>query len=140
MFVCNDFACVCVFSFFVDGNSFILASVDFIVSQLSADGLDNVHTESVKVPHWVRGEEWAELILPRHKPLAILGLGTSIATPPEGLIGEGIVVTSFDDLQKKSALVKGKIVIYNQPWVSYGVSVAVLGTHIKHILNTLNIH
>lgn len=85
-----------------------------------------MHTESVKVPHWTRGHESAELILPRHKPLAILGLGTSVATPPQGITAEALVVTSFDDLQKKGSLAKGKIVVFNQEWVSYDVSVAVI--------------
>jgi carboxypeptidase Q len=106
------------------GSTNLENAIDFIVSALNADGLDNVHTEPVKVPHWIRGHEYAELILPRHKTLAILGLGTSVGTPPQGITAEALVVTSFADLHQKGSLAKGKIVVFNQEWVSYEVSVA----------------
>jgi carboxypeptidase Q len=51
---------------------------------LQDDGLDNVHLEPVKIPHWERGEESALMLAPRIHKMAILGLGSSIGTPPEG--------------------------------------------------------
>lgn len=46
------------------------------------DGLENVRTENVYVPTWVRGNESAVMLQPRYKKLGMLGLGGSIATPP----------------------------------------------------------
>src|SRR5438309_12002580 len=66
------------------GSTNLEMAIDWIVGEMNKDGLENVHTEPVMVPHWVRGEESAELIEPRHRVLPMLGLGGSIATPAEG--------------------------------------------------------
>ena len=50
----------------------------------------------------------------------MLGLGTSIGTPAEGITAEVVVVTSFEELDKIQNDAKGKIVLFNQPWTSYG--------------------
>uniref|UniRef100_A0A673HZZ5 Carboxypeptidase Q n=1 Tax=Sinocyclocheilus rhinocerous TaxID=307959 RepID=A0A673HZZ5_9TELE len=83
----------------------------------------NVHLELVKIPHWVRGEESAVMLLPRNHTLAILGLGSSVGTPPGGIEAEAMVVESFEELKKRASEAKGKIVVYNQPFVSYGETV-----------------
>ena len=95
-----------------------------MLDTLRKEGLDNVHGEVVTVPHWVRGEESAELIEPRNYPLAILGLGYSVGTPAEGITAEVLVVRSFDELKERADEAKGKIVVYNEDFVSYGTTVA----------------
>ena len=99
-------------------------AIDFMLDTLRKEGLDNVHGEAVTVPHWVRGEESAELIEPRNHPLAILGLGYSVGTPAEGITAEVLVVRSFDELKERADEAKGKIVVYNEDFVSYGTTVA----------------
>lgn len=47
------------------------------------------------------GEESAEMLEPHKKELKMLGLGTSVGTPEDGITGEVIVVKSFDDLELK---------------------------------------
>lgn len=98
-------------------------AIDYMLDVLAKDGLENVNGESVKVPHWVRGSEYAVMLEPRIKPLSILGLGYSVGTPTEGIKAEVLVVESFDELHQRAEEAKGKIVVYNQKYVSYGVSV-----------------
>lgn len=57
----------------------------------------------------IRGEESAELLEPRKTKIGVLGLGSSIPTPPEGIQAELIVVRTFDELNEPavSAAVRG---------------------------------
>lgn len=107
----------------VSGSKNLEMAINYMYKALTSDGLD-VHLEPVKVPHWVRGKESAEMVQPRLKNLAILGLGSSVGTPPEGIQAEVLVVQSFDELKNRGSEAKGKIVVYNQPFVSYGETVA----------------
>lgn len=40
-----------------------------------------------------------------------------------GITAEVIVVASFDELYKRAQEAKGKIVVYNEPFISYGETV-----------------
>jgi carboxypeptidase Q len=90
---------------------------------MKEDGLQNVRGEEVMVPRWIRGAESAELVSPRRQTLPMLGLGGSIATPLAGIEAPVLVVTSFDDLRARGAEAKGKIVLFNVPFTSYGATV-----------------
>lgn len=68
----------------LSGSKNLDAAIKYMFSALQEDGLENVHLEPVKVPHWERGEEFAMMLEPRNHSIAILGLGSSVATPPEG--------------------------------------------------------
>ena len=48
--------------------------------------------------HWVRGAESLEIVGPGRHPLAMLGLGNSIGTPPDGIEADLLVVRSFQEL------------------------------------------
>jgi carboxypeptidase Q len=91
--------------------------------RMKAAGLVNVHTEPAMVPHWVRGHEAAELLLPTAHRLNILGLGGSVGTPEGGLTADVVVVGSFDELDKLANTVKGKIVLFDVPYKGYGHTV-----------------
>ena len=99
-------------------------AIDWAAAEMARDGLENVHKEPVMVPKWVRGRESLDLVKPVAQPLVMLGLGGSVGTPPAGIEAEVLVVQSFDDLTKRAAEAKGRIVLFNVPFTDYGTTVA----------------
>jgi carboxypeptidase Q len=88
---------------------------------MKAEGLDNVRLQPVKVPHWVRGKESAQLTAPVEKLLNISGLGSSVGTTPAGITASVIAVRSFDELEQLgSSKIRGKIVLYDAEWKRAG--------------------
>jgi len=49
----------------------------------------------------------------------MLGLGDSVGTPSGGVQAELLVVRSFQELESKSSLAKGRIVLFNAPFTTY---------------------
>ena len=49
----------------LSGSAGLERGIDWMLAEMKKDGLDNVHAEPVMVPHWVRGDERAELVAPR---------------------------------------------------------------------------
>ena len=111
----------------LSGSESLERTIDWIIAEMKKDGLQNVLGEQVMVPKWVRGEESARLISPRETPLHMIGLGRSVGTPPNGITADVLVVTSFDDLATRAAEAKGKIVLFDVPFTSYGATVAYRG-------------
>ena len=107
----------------LSGSEALEHTLDWVLDQMRHDGLQNVRGEPVMVPHWVRGQESAELVSPRRAPLFMLGLGMSVGTPPEGIEAEVLVVTSFDDLARHAAEARGRIVLFDVPYAGYGQTV-----------------
>ncbi|MEJ1286506.1 carboxypeptidase Q [Cricetulus griseus] len=68
----------------LSGSKNLEKAIQIMYQNLQHDGLENVHLEPVKIPHWERGEESAVMLLPRIHKMSILGLGSSVATPPGG--------------------------------------------------------
>lgn len=98
-------------------------SIDYILKKLQDEGHDNVHGEKVAVPKWTRGNEWVQMVQPRQHKLNVLGLGYSVGTEGRTIEAPVVVVRSFDELEQKSHEVSGKIVVYNNPFETYGKSV-----------------
>ena len=113
----------------ISGSDSLNAAIVWAAAQMKRDGLENVTTQPVKVPHWVRGREDAEMLKPVHHQLTMLGLGGSVATPPDGITAEVVSVSSFDALEALGRdKVAGKIVLFNVPYEGYGKTVVYRGS------------
>ena len=96
------------------------AAVQYVAEEMRKLELA-VQLEKVKVPHWVRGAETAELVeypgqIPgTNQKVVLTALGGSTATPAEGITAELVVVNNFDELKALGReKVAGKIVLFNE--------------------------
>lgn len=84
---------------------------------MQASGAEKAWLQECMVPHWVRGgKDEAYFNVYGKKNLTrldVIALGNSMGTPPKGISANVLLVNSFDDLESKKELVKGKIVFYN---------------------------
>lgn len=94
-------------------------AVDYVAAELKSLGLE-VQLEKLTVTHWVRGEETAALVeYPgmaenTTQKIVLTALGSSVATPAEGVTAEVVIVRDFDELQALGReKIAGKIVLFN---------------------------
>jgi hypothetical protein len=94
-------------------------AVEYVAGEMRRLGLE-VQLEKLMVPHWVRGVETGELVQftgqapSTTQKIVLTALGGSVATSPEGLTAEVVVVENFDQLKALGReRVAGKIVLYN---------------------------
>ena len=107
----------------LSGSDSLERALNWLEKTLRQDGFDSVTRQPVMVPRWERGNESLELVTPRQTPLAMLGLGGSIGTSNRGLIAPVVPVRDFSDLAAKADMVRGKIVLFNVPFTTYGATV-----------------
>ena len=101
------------------GSRSLEAAIDWVLAEMKEDGLQNVRGEPVRVTHWVRGAESAVLVKPRLDTLHMLGLGGSVATPKGGITAPVLVVSGFEDLERRKAEARGKIVLFDVAFTNY---------------------
>lgn len=96
------------------------AAVRWAVAEMQRAGLRNVHTESVRALRWDRGpraQEFARLLGPQGRELAVTALGGSIGG---NVIAEVVEARSFDELRRLGrARVAGKLVLWNVEMVRH---------------------
>jgi len=113
------------------GSSAQMRARDWALAKMKVLGFTNVHAEPFPKQAWLRDAEGAEILSPFPQKLAILGLGNSVPTPPEGITAEVVVLKSLEEFKTAPAdAFKGKIVLVNQPMTrtqdgsGYGAAVA----------------
>jgi carboxypeptidase Q len=107
----------------LSGSPALDRAIQWAATEMKRDGLENVHTEKVMVPRWVRGGESAEIVEPARHAIVMLGLGDSVGTEGDGVQAEVLVVHSFEELDAKSSAARGRIVLFNTPFTNYGETV-----------------
>ena len=106
----------------LSGSAQLEEAVIWAQEKMKSYAFENVHAQPVLVPNWTRGEESLTLTAPKSVELPMLGLGMSVGT--SGLEAEVLVVSSFDELAQLDPLdVKGKMILYNAPFTTYGETV-----------------
>ncbi len=108
----------------LSGSASLDRAIVWSAEEMKKAGLANVRTIPVRVPHWVRGRESAEMVEPMQKPLFMLGLGDSVATPAGGITADVVAVSNFAELERLGRRgVEGKIVLFDAPFVTYDETV-----------------
>ncbi|HKH98650.1 MAG TPA: M20/M25/M40 family metallo-hydrolase [Candidatus Sulfotelmatobacter sp.] len=102
------------------GSAQARAASEYVAAEMRKLGLE-VQMEEVKVPHWVRGAESAELVEyagqveGTTQKIVLTALGNSTSTPGDGITAEVVVVNNFDELRALGRDgVAGKIVLFNE--------------------------
>jgi hypothetical protein len=106
----------------LSGSTQAAKAVEYVANELKAVGCE-VQLEKVIVPHWVRGEETAQLVSwpgmadGTTQKIVLCALGQSVATPKDGITSEVVAVRNFDELKAMARdRVQGKIVLFNYPF------------------------
>ena len=110
------------------GSPGMVKSEQWGLKLMQESGADKAWMQECMVPHWVRGgkdvakagyiplrSEVKKGPYPTfiNKDLDVIALGNSIGTGKNGISESVLQVNSFDELEQKKDLVKGKIVFYN---------------------------
>lgn len=107
----------------LSGSPGLEGAIEWAAAEMRTDGLDHVRLDPVKIPHWVRGAERADIVAPAPHRMAMLGLGNSVGTPADGIEGDIVAVRSFGELDALGDAVRGRIVLFNAPFTRYGETV-----------------
>ena len=94
-------------------------AVEWGKTLMESMGLDTVFLQEVMVPRWERGSQEIGILKTSNgqgHEVPVCALGTSVATPDEGITAEVIEVFALEELEALGReKIAGKIVFYNRP-------------------------
>jgi hypothetical protein len=94
----------------------MLRARDWALDQLTHLGFVNVRAEPFKMTAWSRGEESASVVAPYPHRLHVLGIGGTVATPPEGVEADIVLFRRYQSLLDAPAgSISGKIAVVTEP-------------------------
>jgi carboxypeptidase Q len=97
------------------GTSGDAASVAWAMRTMREAGLQNVRTEPVEVPRWVRGDIEVSVTGPFPQGMVAVALGGSVGTPAEGVEAPVVMVHDIEELRAMpDDEVSGKIVFFSR--------------------------
>ena len=128
--------------------------IDWVLDEMKAEKLERIDTQQVTVPRWERRQAYAYIVQPtlqplassssspstspphpaaqdyspsHHRPLHILTIGRSVATPPEGITAPVVLLHSFEHLSSllssSPSALQGKIAFFDVRFTTYGDTV-----------------
>lgn len=97
------------------GSPGMVKSEQWGLKVMQESGADKAWMQECMVPHWMRGGEDLAFAITgiKKRPLDIVALGNSTGTGPKGLVGQVLLINSFDELEKRKDEIKDKIVFYD---------------------------
>lgn len=108
----------------LSGSDTLEHAIDWAAATMREFGFVNVHKEPIEVPVWVRNAESLSILDPAFHRVAMLGLGRSVGTGPDGIQAEVVRVANFDELAAlPDDSVAGRIVLFDAPYEGYGTTV-----------------
>jgi carboxypeptidase Q len=105
------------------GSENLERGLDWIIDRMTKEGW-KVRTQHTMVPNWKRGPESLVMNAPIKRSMPVLGLGGNVGTNGKPLTAKVLVVKSFDELKRRQAEAKGRIVVWNVEFTTYGPTVA----------------
>ncbi|KAB7506483.1 hypothetical protein Anas_08735 [Armadillidium nasatum] len=93
----------------ITGSQALDNAIDWVVATATSEGF-TAYTEDVTAPFFERNTETLTMISPRTANMKLIGLGSTVPTPEEGITADVLVA-------------EGKIVVYDVPFTTYGETV-----------------
>ncbi len=94
-------------------------ALDWAETLMKSMDLDRVWRLECAVPRWERGDDESAWLLDGQgrtlQDLRVAALGGSVGTGEQGVTAQVVEIKSWEELERRSGEIKGKIVLFNRP-------------------------